>query len=171
MPHVLVVSTPFRAPWHTDDYETNKSRAVWAQADESMLYPHVDTFQQYNTRPRSSEVRALCWCSGNAARDEAVDWQKIDVDMAAYNARRVFRDHDMLHDFMREYAACAGSRPDLFENESAALAAWRDAFVQNSIAFAAENKAHAELVAQQDAPAADESSNKRQRTVRFSDKT
>jgi ferredoxin len=135
-----------------------------------MLHPHVDTFVQYNARPRSSEVRALCWCSGDGVCEERVDWKQIDVDMAAYNARRVFRDHDILHDFMREYAACAASRPDLFENESAALAAWRDAFVQNSIAFAAENKAHAALVAEQDVPAPDESSNKRQRLVRFSEK-
>jgi hypothetical protein len=89
--------------------------------------------------------------------------------MAAYNARRVFRDHDILHDFMREYAACAASRPDVFENESSASATWREAFVQNSISFAAENRAHGERAAQEDAAAPDESSNKRQRTVRFSD--
>ena len=116
-------------------------------------------------------MRALCWCAGQDVCEEHVDWNQIDVDMAAYNAHRVFRDHDILHDFMREYAACAASRRDLFENESAALAAWRDTFVQNTISFAAENRAHAALVAEQDVPALDESSNKRQRTVRFSDKT
>jgi hypothetical protein len=66
MPNVLVVSMPFRAPWRTDDYEANKQRAVWTQADESMLHPDVDTFTQYNTRPRSSELRALCCRSGCA---------------------------------------------------------------------------------------------------------
>jgi hypothetical protein len=150
MPHVLLLSMPFRAPWHTDDYEANKQRAVWTQADESMLHPEVDTFTQYNTRPRSSEVRALCWCAGIGVREEGVDWKHIDVDMAAYNARRLFRDHEKLHELMLEYAACTGGRPELFENESSALAAWRAAFVQNSIAFAEENKAHAELVAHDD---------------------
>ena len=153
MPHVLLVSTPFRAPWITADFDANKTRAVWTQADESMLHPHVDTFVQYNSRPRSSEVRALCWCSGNAAPDATVDWKQMDVDMAAYNARRVFRDHDLLLDLMREYAACAASRPDLFENEPSALQAWRTTFVQNSIAFAQENEAHAARAAQQDAAA------------------
>jgi len=148
MPHVLVVSMPFRAPWRTDDYETNKGRAVWTQADESMLHPHVDRFTQYNARPRSSELRALCWCSGNGVRDDAVDWQQIDVEMAAYNARRLFRDHDKLRELLLEYAACAARRADLFANESSALRAWRADFVQNSMAFADESKDHAELAAQ-----------------------
>jgi len=150
MPHVLLLSMPFRAPWKTDDYGTNKRRAVWTQADESMLHPHVDTFLQYNTRPRSSEVRALCWCAGVGVREESVDWQQMDVDMAAYNARRRFRDHDKLTALLLEYAACTAARPDLFENESSALRAWRAAFVENSLAFAEENKAHAELAAHDD---------------------
>ena len=149
MPHVLVVSVPFRAPWKTDDYETNKRRAVWTQEDESMLFPRVDTFVQYNARPRSNEVRALCWCSGSGVCEESVDWKQLDVDMAAYNARRVFRDHEMLHELMRQYTACTASRPDLFANESGALQAWRSEFLQNSMAFAQENKAHAALAAQQ----------------------
>jgi hypothetical protein len=147
MPHVLLLSMPFRAPWFTSDYERNKQHAMWTQADESMLHPLVDKFKQYNTRPRSSEMRAICWCAGHGVRDENVDWKQIDVDMAAYNARRLFRDHDKLHELMLEYAACTAGRPDLFENESSALEAWRAAFVHNSIAFAAENKAHAELAA------------------------
>ena len=148
MPHVLLLSIPFRAPWRTDDYETKKRRATWTQADGRMLYPHVETFVQYSARPRSSEVRALCWCSGVAVPDESVDWQKMDVDMAAYNARRVFRDHDMLQDLMRQYSACTAARPDLFEHEPSALAAWRKEFVKNSLAFAEESKAHAALAAE-----------------------
>ena len=148
-PHVLVLSMPFRAPWHTDDFETNKRRAVWTQADESMLHPHVDTFVQYNARPRSSEVRALCWCSGDGVREEIVDWKQLDVDMAAYNARRLFRDHDKLRELMLEYEACAAGRADLFEGESSALGAWRAEFVRNSLAFAEENAAHAGLAARQ----------------------
>jgi hypothetical protein len=149
MPNVLVVSMPFRAPWCTDDYATNKGRALWTQPDESMLHPQVDTFMQYNARPRSNEVRALCWCSGMGVREDAVDWKQLDLDMAAYNARRVFRDHDQLLDVLRQYAACTLRRADLFENEPSALAAWREEFVQNSMAFADENRTHAELVAQQ----------------------
>jgi hypothetical protein len=86
MPNVLVVSMSFRAPWHTDDYEANKHE-VWTQVDGSILHPDVDTFTQYNARPRSSELRALCWCSGQGVREHAVDWKQMDVDMAAYNAR------------------------------------------------------------------------------------
>ena len=153
MPHVLVLSMPFRAPWHTADFESNKRRAVWTEADDSMRHPQVDTFTQYNARPRSSEVRALCWCSGHGAREVTVDWKKLDVDMAEYNARRAFRDHDKLHELMREYEVCAASRPELFANEPSALAAWRTAFVQNSMDFAEENRAHAALAAQhEDAP-------------------
>jgi hypothetical protein len=171
MPHVLVVSMPFRAPWRTDDYETNKRRAAWTQADGSMLHPEVETFVQYNARPRSSEVRALCWCAGTGVREHSVDWQQMDVDMAAYNKRRLFRDHDLLHELMRQYSACTAARPDLFEDEPSALRAWREAFVQNSMAFAMENKEHAALAAQRerDEPAPDESTSKRQRLVRFSD--
>jgi hypothetical protein len=58
IPHVLVTSVPFRAPWHTDDFETNKKRAVWTDAGERMLHPRVDTFVQYNARPRSTLWRA-----------------------------------------------------------------------------------------------------------------
>jgi len=166
MPNVLVVSMPFRAPWHTDDYEANKQRAVWTQADESMLHPDVDTFTQYNTRPRSSELRALCWCSGQGVRERAVDWKQMDVDMAAYNARRPFRDHDKLDELMREYAACAARRPDLFEDEPSALAAWRAAFVQNSAAFAGESKAHAALAAH---AAHDDDAGAAGKSVRFCD--
>jgi len=87
--------------------------------------------------------------SGQGVRERAVDWKQMDVDMAAYNARRLFRDHDKLDKLMRQYAACAARRPDLFENEPSALAAWREEFVQNSMAFADENRTHAELLAQQ----------------------
>jgi hypothetical protein len=160
MPHVLVLSMPFRAPWHTADYEANKTRAEWTLADESMLHPRVDRFVQYNARPRSSEMRALCWCSGGGAADERVDWKQIDVDMAAYNARRLFRDHDKLRELMLAYDACAAGRPDLFEREPSALRAWRAAFVANSTAFAAECEAHAARAAQERAEA---------KLVRFSD--
>ena len=112
---------PFRLPWLTSDFETNKQRAVWTEADESMLHPQVDTFRQFNTRLRSSEVRALCWCAGSAARDVRVDWKRIDAEMAAYNAQRPFRDHDKLEALMLEYAACVARRPDVFEGESSAL--------------------------------------------------
>ena len=163
MPNELVLSMPFRPPWHTTDFETNKRRAVWTQADESMLHPHVDTFTQYNARPRSSEVRALCWCSGNGVREERVDWKQLDVDMATYNKRRRFLDHDKLHALMLEYEACAAGRAVLFENESSALQAWRAEFVRNSVAFAEENAAHEAHAALDEAPVP-------AKLVRFSDR-
>ena len=147
MPHVLVVSMPFRAPWLTADYDTNKARAVWTDTDEGMRHPRVDTFVQFNTRPRSSEVRALCWCAGSGVSEERVDWKQIDVDMAAYNAQRRFRDHDKLQELLLEYEASTAGRADLFEHESSALRSWCAAFVQNSMAFAAESKSHEALAA------------------------
>jgi hypothetical protein len=122
-PHVLLLSMPFRAPWKTDDYEANKALARWTQPDGRMLHPRVDMFPQYNARPRSSEVRALCWCAGQGVCEERVDWKQIDVEMAAYNARRPFRDHDKLRALMLEYSASASTRPDVFEGETRALAA------------------------------------------------
>jgi hypothetical protein len=97
MPHVLVLSMPFRAPWKTDDYNRNVALAWWTQTDGRMhLHPQVDLFTQYNARPRSNELRALCWCTGKDVQQEHVDWRNLDVDMAAYNATRPFRDHDKL---------------------------------------------------------------------------
>ncbi len=119
MPQVLVVSIPFRAPWLTEDYEANKQHARWTQPDGTMSYPKLRTFRQYSTRPRSTEVRGLCWYGGRDAEDEAVDWRKIDADMVATNARRVFRDHDVLQELMAQYAASTAARPDLFERETA----------------------------------------------------
>ncbi len=99
-------------------------------------------------------------------RERAVDLKQMDVDMAAYNARRLFRDHDKLDEMMREYAACAARRPDLFENESSPLAAWRAAFVQNSAAFAGESRAHAELA---EHAAHDDEAGAAGKSVRFCD--
>jgi hypothetical protein len=143
LPQVLVVSIPFRAPWLTEDFEANKQHARWLQADGTMLYPKLGTFRQYSTRPRSTEVRGLCWCGGRAAADETVDWRKIDADMQASNARRVFRDYDVLRDFIGEYTRHTAARADLFANETAASKAWRESFVENSLAYAGESEAHA----------------------------
>jgi hypothetical protein len=66
-------------------------------------------------------VHALCWCAGQGVCEERVDLKQIDVEMAAYNARRPFRDHDKLRALMLEYSACASTRPDVFEGESRAL--------------------------------------------------
>ena len=96
-------------------------------------------------------------------REERVDWKQLDVDMAAYNKRRRFRDHDKLHALMLEYEACAAGRADLFEHESSALQAWRAEFVRNSVAFAEENAAHEAHAALDEAPAP-------AKLVRFSDR-
>lgn len=146
MQQVMVVSIPFRAPWVTEDYEKNKEHALWLHADEKMLYPKLFTFRQYNTRPRSTEVRGLCWCGRSGVvgvEHETVDWKKIDVDMQQINARRVFRDHDILLDFIEHYTTCAAARPDLFENETAACRTWREDFVRNSTQYAQDNASHA----------------------------
>lgn len=143
MPQVLVVSIPFRAPWLTNDFEANKQQARWIQQDGTMVYPKLHTFRQYSTRPRSTEVRGLCWCAGRCAELETVDWQKIDCDMRASNSRRVLRDYDVLRDLLEQYARCTAVRADLFEHETAACKAWRDSFVANSLAYARASEAHA----------------------------
>jgi hypothetical protein len=143
MKQVMVLSIPFRAPWVTEDYEKNKEHALWLHADEQMQYPKLFTFRQYNTRPRSTEVRGLCWCGGSGVELETVDWKKIDVDMQQSNARRVFRDHDLLVEFLEHYKTCTAQRTDLFENETGALRTWREDFVRNSLQFAEDNASHA----------------------------
>jgi hypothetical protein len=82
MQQVMVVSIPFRAPWHTADFEENKARALWIDKDERMVYPRLETFKQFCTRPRSTEVRGLFTCRGSGVEYETVDWKRIDVEMA-----------------------------------------------------------------------------------------
>ena len=142
MTQVMVVSIPFRAPWVTDDFERNKEHALWLHAGEQMLYPKLFKFRQYNTRPRSTEVRGLCWC-GSGVEHETVDWKQIDADMLKVNAHRAFRDHDILLEFIEHYQACTADRTDLFENETAACRTWREDFMRNSLQFAHDNAAHA----------------------------
>jgi hypothetical protein len=55
----------------------------------------------------------------------------------------VFRDHDILLDFIEHYKTCAAARPDLFENETAACRTWREDFVRNSTQYAQDNASHA----------------------------
>jgi hypothetical protein len=158
--HVLVVSIPFRAPWPTDDFEAKQRHATWLTKDARMVYPRLYTFRQYNTRPRSTEVRGLCWCSGADAEHETVDWKQIDADMREYNGRRVCRDYDILKEFLGHYEQCGARRRDLFENESDLNRAWRSEFVGNSLAYALETEAHAAEAAAAAPPA---------KSVRFAD--
>ena len=144
MTQVMVVSIPFRAPWVTDDFERNKKHALWLHAGEQMLYPKLFKFRQYNTRPRSTEVRGLCWC-GSGVEHETVDWKQIDADMRETNARRVFRDHDVLLEFIEQYETCTTKRTDLFERETAACRTWREDFMRNSLQFAHDNASHASV--------------------------
>ena len=74
---------------------------------------------------------------------ERVDWKKIDADMLASNARRVFRDHDILLDFIEHYTTCTAARTDLFDGETAACRTWRADFMRNSLEHGRENEAHA----------------------------
>ena len=143
MKQVVVVSIPFRAPWVTEDFARNKEHALWLCANEEMLYPKLFKFRQYNTRPRSTEVRGLCWCGGKGMEHETVDWKQIDADMLASNARRVFRDHDILLDFIEHYTTCTAGRTDLFENETAACRTWREDFMRNSLQHAQDSEVHA----------------------------
>jgi hypothetical protein len=143
MKQVMVVSIPFRAPWVTADFERNKEHALWLHSDGMMLYPKLFKFSQYNTRPRSTEVRGLCWCGGRGVEHETVDWKKIDVDMLESNARRVFRDHDILLEFIEHYKTCTAKRTDLFDGETAACRTWRDDFMRNSMQYAEDSASHA----------------------------
>jgi hypothetical protein len=143
MQQVVVMSIPFRAPWVTEDFARNKERALWLQTKGEMVYPKLFKFRQYNTRPRSTEVRGLCWCAGKGVEPERVDWKKIDADMAETNARRVFRDHDVLLELIEHYQTCTARKTDLFENETAVCRTWRDDFMRNSLRYAQDNASHA----------------------------
>ena len=133
--HVMAVSIPFRAPWLTADFESNKTRATWIDKDEMMVYPKLKTFKQFCTRPRSTEVRGLHMCGGAPVECEQVDWKRIDREMAAYNAARVFRDADVFQDFLGHYEQCSAARSDMFESEPASLGTWRQGFLQNSLKY------------------------------------
>jgi hypothetical protein len=132
---VLVVSIPFRAPWLTEDFEARKAEALWIDRDEAMVYPKLQTFKQFCTRPRSTEVRGLFMADGCGVEYEAVDWKRIDREMAEYNAGRVFRDSNVFAEFAEHYRRCSAQRTDLFADEPALLAAWRQQFMRNSLTY------------------------------------
>jgi len=142
IPHVLVTSVPFRAPWHTDDFARNKQDALWLHRDDMMQYPRLETFKQYNTRPRSTEVRGLCWRASAHEAEDMLDCAQIDTEMREYNAQRRFLDHDILADLITHYRQTTQARPDPFTHESSASGRWRDDFMRNSMAFCKENEAH-----------------------------
>ena len=133
--HIMAVSIPFRAPWLTADFETNKAQAAWVDKDEMMVYPKLKTFKQFCTRPRSTEVRGLYLCSGAPVEYEQVDWKRIDREMAEYNAARVFRDANVFQDFLGHYEQCSAARSDMFESEPASLGMWRQGFLENSLKY------------------------------------
>lgn len=133
--HILAVSIPFRAPWLTEDFEANKAHALWIDQDEKMVYPKLQTFKQFCTRPRSTEVRGLFTCNGSDVEYETVDWKGIDREMAAYNAGRVFRDSNVFKDFVEHYQRCSAQRTDLFGEEPAFLKRWRLQFMRNSLDY------------------------------------
>jgi hypothetical protein len=133
--HILAVSVPFRAPWLTADFEANKAHASWLDADEKMVYPKLHTFKQFCTRPRSTEVRGVFLCNGADVEYEAVDWKRVDREMAEYNARRQFRDANVFKDFVEHYQRCSAQRTDLFAEEPAFVKRWRLQFMRNSLDY------------------------------------
>ena len=155
---VIAVSIPFRAPWPTADFEDKKAEALWIDENGAMVYPKLQTFKQFCTRPRSTEVRGLFVCDGAGVEYETVDWKGIDREMAAYNAGRVFRDANVFQDFAAHYARCSAERKDLFEDEPAFLGKWRSEFMENSLKYV--------LCAADDAPAPEQPA-KRTKLVRF----
>ena len=134
---IIGVSIPFRAPWFTEDFETNKAKAIWVDKDEMMVYPKLQTFKQFCTRPRSTELRGLFLCRGADVEYEQVDWKKIDREMGEYNASRVFRDANIFADFVAHYKALMTARKDLFANETVAGKTWRHEFLENSLKYVA----------------------------------
>jgi hypothetical protein len=133
--HIVAVSVPFRAPWLTADFEANKAHASWLDADEKMVYPKLHTFKQFCTRPRSTEMRGVFLCNGADVEYEAVDWKRVDREMAEYNARRQFRDANVFKDFVEHYQRCSAQRTDLFAEEPAFLKRWRLQFMRNSLDY------------------------------------
>ena len=133
--HIIGVSIPFRAPWLTEDFEANKAKATWTDKDEMMVYPKLQTFKQFCTRPRSTEFRGVFLCRGADVEYEQVDWKKIDREMAEYNASRVFRDSNVFKEFAAHYKQVMASRQDLFASETAAAKTWRNEFLENSLKY------------------------------------
>ena len=143
---IIGVSIPFRAPWLTEDFEANKAKATWVDKDEMMVYPKLQTFKQFCTRPRSTELRGLFLCRGADVEYEQVDWKTIDREMGEYNASRVFRDSNIFVDFVAHYKQLAMERKDLFANETVTGKTWRHEFLENSLKYvtcAVEEDGHA----------------------------
>ena len=130
---ILMLSMPLRLPWVTHDFEHNKHRAAWLNADlgeDIMLYPSVETFPQFASRPRSSELRSL-YLTANAQRDMHIEWKRYDhetekVDWRAKSAEKV----DFMIALMDRCDAYLGARENADGNRY--LHAWSRIFIEDS---------------------------------------
>ena len=80
---ILMLSIPLRLTWVTHDFEKNKQRAAWLSKDlgeNVMLYPNVEMFPQFASRPKSSDLRSL-YLTVNAQRDMHIEWKRYDHEV------------------------------------------------------------------------------------------
>jgi hypothetical protein len=131
--HVLLVSTPFRLPWLTDDFAANARRASWIDAElplHKMRCPDVVLFPQFGSRVKSTELRGLLTTAGGY-RECVIDWHKIDKSMykTSTETHELSRAKFMLAQLER-YKALAAGRP---KTGNLCMREWSDAFVGNSI--------------------------------------
>jgi hypothetical protein len=130
---ILMLSMPLRLPWVTHDFEQNKRRAAWLSKDldeNVMLYPSVEMFPQFASRPKSSELRAL-YLTANAKRDMHIEWKRYDheaesVDWHAKNTEKL----DFMLALIDRCDAYLGAREKTHGNHY--LHAWSRIFVEDS---------------------------------------
>jgi hypothetical protein len=130
---ILIISMPLRLPWVTHDFEKNKQCAAWLSNDlgeNVILYPSVEMFPQFASRPKSSKLRSL-YLTANAKRDIHIEWKRYDheaesVDWHAKNTEKLV----FMLALMDRCDAYLGARENTHGNHY--LHAWSRIFVEDS---------------------------------------
>ena len=134
--HVLLVSTPFRLPWLTGDFNQNAHLATWLDPQLPITHMRCPTMMlspQFGARLKSTELRAL-FVTGNGYEESMVDWQSLDSSLhqTATETRELVRAKFMLEQLLT-FRAVTDKRKGIFSPEGLCLQAWSDSFISNSI--------------------------------------
>jgi len=134
--HVLLVSTPFRLPWLTSDFEQNAHLATWLDPQlpkTHMRCPTMRLSPQFGARLKSTELRALL-LTEHGYSDSIVDWQSLDSSLhqTATETRELARAKFMLQQLLT-FRAVTGKRKELSSSQANCLQTWSDSFIANSI--------------------------------------
>lgn len=134
--HVLLVSTPFRLPWLTSDFEENMHLATWLDPQLPLTHMRCPTMKlspQFGARLKSTELRAL-FVTGHGYQESIVDWQSLDSSLhqTPTETRELARAKFMLEQLLT-FKAVTDKRKELGSPEALCLQTWSDSFITNSI--------------------------------------